>query len=174
MAFRHIPNGIPGLETRMPLLWSEGVLAGRLTPQKFVELTSTNAAPRLRPASAQGRAGDRRRCRPGDLGRARGDRWPSGMLHHAVDYTPYESIASFRVAGHDDLARRGGLGRPAGAEQAGRGQFLSCGEPTLLPREAQGGMTMKLLILNPNISQSVTALIEAEARRSASPDTALT
>ncbi|PMR77813.1 aspartate/glutamate racemase family protein [Billgrantia endophytica] len=33
---------------------------------------------------------------------------------------------------------------------------------------------MKLLIVNPNISTSVTELIEAEARRSASPGTALT
>lgn len=33
---------------------------------------------------------------------------------------------------------------------------------------------MRLLVINPNISESVTALIEAEARRSASPDTALT
>lgn len=33
---------------------------------------------------------------------------------------------------------------------------------------------MKLLVINPNISESVTALIEAEARRSASPGTALT
>lgn len=35
-------------------------------------------------------------------------------------------------------------------------------------------MTMRLLIINPNISHSVTALIEAEARRSASADTTLT
>lgn len=34
--------------------------------------------------------------------------------------------------------------------------------------------TMRLLIINPNISTSVTALIEAEARLSASPDTSLT
>lgn len=33
---------------------------------------------------------------------------------------------------------------------------------------------MKLLIVNPNISESVTALIEAEARRSISPDTQVT
>ena len=44
VAFRHIPNGIPGLETRLPLLYSEGVLGGRITLQKFVELTSTNPA----------------------------------------------------------------------------------------------------------------------------------
>jgi dihydropyrimidinase len=42
--FRHIPNGIPGIETRMALLYSEGVLTGRLSLNKFVELTSTNPA----------------------------------------------------------------------------------------------------------------------------------
>jgi dihydropyrimidinase len=44
VAFRHIPNGIPGIETRLPLLYSEGVLAGRMTLNRFVELTSTNPA----------------------------------------------------------------------------------------------------------------------------------
>ncbi|MDQ6639790.1 MAG: dihydropyrimidinase, partial [Pseudomonadota bacterium] len=38
VAFRHIPNGIPGLETRLPLLYSEGVLGGRITLNRFVEL----------------------------------------------------------------------------------------------------------------------------------------
>ncbi|MDB5878699.1 MAG: hypothetical protein JWQ41_2113, partial [Variovorax sp.] len=33
---------------------------------------------------------------------------------------------------------------------------------------------MRLLIINPNISESVTALIEAEARRSASSGTRIT
>ena len=42
--FRHIPNGIPGLETRLALLYSEGVLGGRITANRFVELTSTNPA----------------------------------------------------------------------------------------------------------------------------------
>ena len=42
--FRTIPNGLPGVETRTPLLWSEGVLKGRISPQRFVELNSTNAA----------------------------------------------------------------------------------------------------------------------------------
>jgi dihydropyrimidinase len=44
LAFRHIPNGIPGLETRLPLLFSHGVLDGRITINRFVELTSTNPA----------------------------------------------------------------------------------------------------------------------------------
>jgi dihydroorotase-like cyclic amidohydrolase len=42
--FRTIPNGLPGVETRSPILWSEGVLKGKITRQRFVELNSTNAA----------------------------------------------------------------------------------------------------------------------------------
>ena len=43
-AFRFIPNGIPGVETRMSLLYTGGLNTGRISPQKFVELTSTNPA----------------------------------------------------------------------------------------------------------------------------------
>jgi len=42
--FSKIPNGHPAIEHRMELLFSEGVSKGRITPQKFVEVTSTNAA----------------------------------------------------------------------------------------------------------------------------------
>jgi dihydropyrimidinase len=42
--FKQIANGIPGLETRMPLLYSEGVRKGRLTLNEFVALTTTNPA----------------------------------------------------------------------------------------------------------------------------------
>ena len=42
--FRTTPNGLPGVETRYPLLWTEGVLRGKISPQRFVELTSSNAA----------------------------------------------------------------------------------------------------------------------------------
>jgi dihydropyrimidinase len=43
-SFRKIPNGVPGVETRLPLLFSEGVNKGRITLQQFVALSSTNAA----------------------------------------------------------------------------------------------------------------------------------
>lgn len=43
-AFRHVPNGIPGVETRLLLLYTGALQTGRITPQKFVELTSTNPA----------------------------------------------------------------------------------------------------------------------------------
>ncbi len=42
--FSKIPNGHPAIEHRMELLWSEGVANGRISANKYVELTSTNAA----------------------------------------------------------------------------------------------------------------------------------
>lgn len=42
--FRRCPGGVSGVEERMPLLFSEGVLKNRLTPEQFVQVTATNAA----------------------------------------------------------------------------------------------------------------------------------
>ena len=42
--FPTIPNGTGGLEDRMPVLWTKGVETGRLTPNEFVAVTSTNIA----------------------------------------------------------------------------------------------------------------------------------
>ncbi|MFT4268356.1 MAG: dihydropyrimidinase [Xenophilus sp.] len=133
--FRHIPNGIPGIETRMPLLWSEGVLGGRITPQKFVELTATN------PAKAYGlypRKGSIAIGADADL--VVWDEQPrtiaNAMLHHAADYTPYEGM---RLAAWPGMTLSRGevlwdgqryLGRP------GQGRFLPCGRPGLLPHAA--------------------------------------
>jgi dihydropyrimidinase len=42
--FKDMANGVPGLQVRLPLLFSEGVGAGRLTLNEFVALTATNHA----------------------------------------------------------------------------------------------------------------------------------
>ncbi|NJO37849.1 MAG: dihydropyrimidinase, partial [Rhizobiales bacterium] len=42
--FRNIANGLPGLELRMPLLFSEGVMKGRIDLHRFVELCCTGGA----------------------------------------------------------------------------------------------------------------------------------
>jgi dihydropyrimidinase len=42
--FTKIPNGIPAIEDRVTLLWTHGVKTGRLTPEQFVAVASTNAA----------------------------------------------------------------------------------------------------------------------------------
>lgn len=132
VTFRHIPNGIPGIETRMPLLWSEGVLAGRITPQKFVELTATN------PAKAYGlhpRKGTIAIGADADLvvWDEREVTIDNDMLHHAVDYTPYAGIT---VSAWPGLTLSRGEVVWDGKEfhgREGRGQFLPCGAPTLLP-----------------------------------------
>jgi dihydropyrimidinase len=42
--FTKIPNGLPGVADRMPIMWTEGVVKGRITPNQFVAYTSTNPA----------------------------------------------------------------------------------------------------------------------------------
>ena len=42
--FTKIPNGLPAVGDRLPVLWTHGVGAGRITVNQFVALTSTNAA----------------------------------------------------------------------------------------------------------------------------------
>jgi dihydropyrimidinase len=129
VAFRHIPNGIPGLETRLPLLYSEGVLAGRMTLNRFVELTSTNPAKAygLHPRKgtiAIGSDADLVIWDERDLVLRNGD------LHHNVDYTPYEGQTlrawpAITIANGDVVWDGQFHARP------GRGRFLACGRPTL-------------------------------------------
>jgi dihydropyrimidinase len=42
--FQMIPHGAPGIETRLPLIFSEGVSKGRISLTKFVEVVATNPA----------------------------------------------------------------------------------------------------------------------------------
>ncbi len=42
--FTKIPNGLPGVQDRLPVLWTYGVRAGRISPNQFVALTSANPA----------------------------------------------------------------------------------------------------------------------------------
>jgi dihydropyrimidinase len=43
-SFDQVPNGIPGVETRLPLLYSAGVLPGRITLERLVAVCSANPA----------------------------------------------------------------------------------------------------------------------------------
>ncbi|HSL28608.1 MAG TPA: dihydropyrimidinase [Anaerolineales bacterium] len=42
--FTKIPNGLPGIEDRLPVMWTCGVRAGKITANQFVAYTSTNPA----------------------------------------------------------------------------------------------------------------------------------
>jgi dihydropyrimidinase len=42
--FTKIPNGLPGVQDRMPIMWTYGVRAGHITPNQFVAYNCTNPA----------------------------------------------------------------------------------------------------------------------------------
>jgi dihydropyrimidinase len=42
--FAKIPNGLPGIEDRMIVMWHLGVNGGKISPTRFVEVNSTNPA----------------------------------------------------------------------------------------------------------------------------------
>jgi dihydropyrimidinase len=92
-SFRWVPNGIPGVETRLPILFSEGVSKGRISLNEFVALTSTNHAKTygLYPKKgtiAVGADADIALWDP-----KRKETILQKLMHGGSDYTPYEGIA---------------------------------------------------------------------------------
>ena len=69
--FTKIPNGGPGIENRLQLIYHHGVNAGKISLNRFVEITSTTPARifGMYPRKGEIAAGQRRR--PGDLGSER-------------------------------------------------------------------------------------------------------
>lgn len=90
--FRWIPNGIPGVATRLPILFSEGVMKGRIDINRFVAVTSTNHAKLygLYPQKgtiAIGSDADITLWDPDKQVTLTND-----LLQHGADYTPYEGL----------------------------------------------------------------------------------
>jgi dihydropyrimidinase len=90
-SFRWVPNGIPGVETRLPILFSEGVSKGRITLNQFVAFTATNHAKTYglkgKGSIAIGYDADIALWDP-----AKKAAINQAGLHHGADYTPYEGI----------------------------------------------------------------------------------
>jgi dihydropyrimidinase len=88
--FSKIPNGMPGIETRLMLLYNGGVLPGRISLNRFVEVTATAPArmfglfPR-KGTIAVGSDADLMVFDP--LARSR---ISASSMHMRVDYNPYE------------------------------------------------------------------------------------
>src|SRR5438105_298694 len=88
--FSKIPNGAPGIETRMSLVYDGGVRAGRISLNRFVELTSTS------PAKIFGLFPRKGTIAPGSdadvviFDPQRTITLSAGTLHMKVDYNPYE------------------------------------------------------------------------------------
>ncbi len=127
--FSAVPNGAPGLELRLALLHSYGVVPGRISRSRFVEVTSTNAA---RYFGLHPRKGT---IAPGsDADVVVFDpqaRWTVShdLLHDAAEHTPY---AGLTLTGRVRDVFRGGQHLVSGGQLAASlspGRFVRCGLP---------------------------------------------
>ena len=133
-SFKQVPNGMPGLEARLPLLFDAMVSQGRLGLQEFVELTATAPAriynlPR-KGSLAVGADADLALWDP-----QRAVTLSDAMMHDRTGYTPYagRTVRGWPVT----VLRRGEVIVEDGALRArpGSGQFLprtggAAAEPT--------------------------------------------
>jgi dihydropyrimidinase len=143
--FKEIANGVPGIELRLPLLFSEGVGQGRLDLNAFVALTATNHAklyglyPR-KGTIAVGSDADIAIWDP-----ERETTVIAGMLHDNVGYTPYEGrrlrgwpvtvISRGRIVVEDGklaAARGSGAFLPCALSEAARPQGMPVPELALV------------------------------------------
>ena len=128
-SFKEIANGIPGIELRLPLLYSEGVGSGRIDIHQFVALASTNAA---RLYGLYPRKGTIAIGSDADLAI-----WDTGktvtitydMLHDRAGYTPYEGRT---IAGWPETVISRGrivVDKDELHVDTGSGEFLHCASP---------------------------------------------
>ena len=126
--FSKIPNGMPGVETRMHLLW-EGVVSGKISINRFVEITSTA------PAKIFGMYGKKGTLAVGADADVvvwdpkREKLLAANTLHMKVDYSPYEGRKVPASPSH--VLSRGELivknDQWVAKTKQGRGQFLRRG-----------------------------------------------
>ena len=122
--FSKIPNGAPGIETRMSLVFDGGVRTGKISVNRFVELTSTS------PAKIFGLFPRKGTVAPGSdadlvvFDPNRKQTLSAKTLHMKVDYNPYEGREVTGVA--ETVLSRGRVivedGKFTG--RAGAGSFL--------------------------------------------------
>lgn len=91
-SFRWVPNGIPGVAARLPILFSEGVSKGRISVNEFVAVTATNHAKTygLYPQKGTIAVGSDADIAIWDPGKTM--TITNANQQHGSDYTPYEGI----------------------------------------------------------------------------------
>jgi dihydropyrimidinase len=122
--FSKIPNGAPGIETRMSLVYDGGVRTGRISLNRFVELTSTS------PARIFGLFPRKGTIAPGSdadiviFDPEQKQRLSVKTLHMKVDYNPYEGR---EITGASETVISRGrviVDKGAFSGRAGAGTFL--------------------------------------------------
>jgi dihydropyrimidinase len=141
--FKDMANGVPGIELRMPLLFSEGVGKGRLGLNEFVALTSTNHA---RMYGLLPRKGTLAVGADADIALWNPDakvevHW--SMLHDNVGYTPYEGRTLHGWP--ETVLSRGRIVVADGAlhVERGSGQFIARGAPGPVERRRAATPAMR-------------------------------
>src|SRR5438132_8555083 len=122
--FSKIPNGAPGIETRMSLVYDGGVRTGRISLNRFVELTSTS------PAKIFGLFPKKGTIAPGSdadiviFDPQKKTKLSAKTLHMNVDYNPYEGREV--VGATDTVISRGRVVIDGGkfVGRAGSGSFI--------------------------------------------------
>ncbi|MGC9357335.1 MAG: dihydroorotase [Anaerolineae bacterium] len=119
-----VEGGVPGVESRLPVLWQSGVETGRLSPERFVEVTATRPAQifGLYPKKGVLQVGSDADVVVWDPDHT----WTlnADTLHHTADWTPF---ASMEIHGYPRLVfLRGKLAAREGEllVEQGYGQFV--------------------------------------------------
>ncbi|ONG56640.1 dihydropyrimidinase [Pseudoroseomonas deserti] len=125
--FTKVPNGVPGLAARLPILFSEGVAKGRIDLQTFVAITATNPAKLFGLAPRKGTIAVGADADIAIWDPAKQVTITNELMLHDNDHTPYEGM---QVTGWPEITLVRGVpvvehGKVVAEE--GHGQFLARG-----------------------------------------------
>jgi len=91
--FTELPGGLPGVETRMALIWA-GVRAGRITAADWVRVCCESPAKIFGLWPAKGSLSQGADADVVVWGPERAQPLAAGRLHMATDHSPYEKVVS--------------------------------------------------------------------------------
>ncbi len=149
--FKEMANGVPGLELRLPLLFSEGVGKGRLSMQQFVALTATNHARMYGFADRKGSIAVGQDADIAIWDAEKRTTIRAQDIHDNVGYTPYEGrvLDGWPVT----VINRGRVVVADGKLHAerGSGQFIARGMPgpLAMPRKPSEAMRVFQSFIEP-------------------------
>ncbi|MCA1323231.1 dihydropyrimidinase [Herbaspirillum sp. alder98] len=136
--FKEMANGVPGIELRLPLLFSEGVLGGRISINEFVQLTATNHAHMYGLSHCKGNLAEGLDADIVIWDPQRQQTITAAMLHDNVGYTPYEGR---QITGWPETVLSRGRVVVSDGElrvERGSGRYIArqCPEPASIARKS--------------------------------------